>query len=134
MKYFFFFLLSSISIFPQISPGDLTNFHSKLEGISNCTKCHILGKQVNDSKCLDCHKEIKELIANGRGYHSSGDVKGKTCCACHSEHHGKNFRIINFNQGKLTKTNTFFIQTFDSYVQTKKKKKIRRTKKNYLLQ
>ena len=81
----------------QISPGDLTFAHAKLEGLSNCTKCHVLGKQVQESKCLACHTEIKQLISAGQGYHSSVDVKNKNCWDCHSEHHGRDFRIINFN-------------------------------------
>lgn len=81
----------------QISPGDLTSFHANLEGISNCTKCHELGEQVNNSKCLDCHTEIKSRINSGSGYHSSSEVKGKNCSSCHNEHHGRNFRIVNFN-------------------------------------
>lgn len=86
------------SVNAQISPGDLTNAHAKYEGISNCTKCHVLGKQVQVSKCLDCHSEIKNLIDKNSGYHSSAEVKGKACWNCHSEHHGRNFRIVNFNQ------------------------------------
>jgi hypothetical protein len=89
--------LLTITVFPQISPGDLTTAHSKLEGMSNCTKCHELGEQVSKDKCLDCHKEIKSLINAGRGYHSSSESKSKDCWACHSEHNGRNFRIINFN-------------------------------------
>ncbi|HSD62274.1 MAG TPA: hypothetical protein VLB50_00690 [Ignavibacteriaceae bacterium] len=91
------FLIFFTSLNAQISPGDLTNAHAKYEGISNCTKCHVLGKQVQDSKCLDCHSVIKNLIQENRGYHSGADAKGKNCWNCHSEHHGRNFRIINFN-------------------------------------
>lgn len=92
------FIISSLFITKgQISPGELTNAHSKLEGMSNCTKCHILGEQVSNAKCLDCHTEINSLIKSNRGYHSSNEVKGKNCFQCHSEHHGRNFKIINFN-------------------------------------
>jgi hypothetical protein len=84
-------------LFGQISPGDLTTAHSKLEGMSNCTKCHVLGEKVENSKCLDCHTEIKDLMEKGKGYHSSSDVKGKDCFKCHSEHNGRGFRIINFD-------------------------------------
>jgi len=92
----FTFFLSPL--YAQISPGDLTTAHAKYEGISNCTKCHVLGKQVQASKCLDCHTEIKKLIDADRGYHSGSDVKGKNCWDCHSEHHGRNFRIVNFKR------------------------------------
>ena len=88
----------TVTTFAQISPGDLTNAHAYLEGISNCTKCHDLGESVSKGKCLDCHKEIKSLVNAGRGYHSSTEVKGKDCWKCHSEHNGRNFRIINFNE------------------------------------
>jgi hypothetical protein len=88
-------------IFPQISPGDLTNAHAHLEGLSNCTKCHELGQQVLVSKCLDCHTEINTLIDSNRGYHSSSEVRNKDCWNCHSEHHGRNFRIINFDKNKF---------------------------------
>ncbi|MDR3666328.1 MAG: cytochrome c3 family protein [Ignavibacteriaceae bacterium] len=108
MKLLLLILLISISLYPQISPGDLTNAHSKYEGISNCTKCHVLGKQVDNSRCLDCHNDIKDLISSGRGYHSSGDVKGKTCSQCHSEHHGRNFKIINFNKDNFDHKKTLF--------------------------
>ena len=98
MKYLIFILLFSIRISAQISPGDLTKVHADLEGISNCTKCHEIGEKVLNSKCLDCHKEIKNLINANRGYHSSSDVKNKQCASCHNEHHGRNFRIINFKE------------------------------------
>ncbi len=91
------FLIMNTLTFAQISPGDLTFAHAKLEGLSNCTKCHVLGKQVQNSKCLDCHTEINQLISAGQGYHSSSDVKNKNCTSCHSEHHGRNFKIINYN-------------------------------------
>lgn len=108
MRTLLFIFIISISVYPQISPGDLTNSHSRLEGISNCTKCHVLGKQVDNSKCLACHNEIKDLISSGRGYHSSGDVKGKTCSLCHSEHHGRNFRIVSFNKDNFDHNKTLF--------------------------
>jgi hypothetical protein len=101
-------LFCTTSLYSQISPGDLTAAHSHLEGLSNCTKCHELGQQVLNSKCLDCHSEIKQLITNNRGYHSNSEVKGKECWSCHSEHHGRNFRIISFNPDKFDHNKTGF--------------------------
>ena len=84
--------------FGQISPGDLTNAHAHLEGLTNCTKCHVLGEKETTSKCLECHKEIQSLINQNRGYHSSVEVKGNECADCHGEHYGRDFEIIYFEE------------------------------------
>jgi hypothetical protein len=81
----------------QISPGELSSPHANLEGISNCTQCHVLGDKVSNEKCLQCHTDIRVRITNRKGYHSSVDVKGKQCTICHNEHHGKNFQLIRLN-------------------------------------
>lgn len=69
--------------------------------MSNCTTCHVLGEQVYNSKCLDCHTEVKSLINAGKGYHASSEVKGKNCWSCHSEHHGRTFQIVRFDEKKF---------------------------------
>lgn len=96
IKFFLVIIFISMNLQAQISPGDLTKAHASLEGMSNCTKCHVLGEQVSNDKCLDCHSEIKRMINQGKGYHSFEGVKNKYCYNCHSEHHGRNFLIINF--------------------------------------
>jgi hypothetical protein len=106
--FLFILLLIPLSISGQISPGDLTKAHTHLEGLRNCTNCHEIGEKVKDSKCLNCHTEVRDLIRQSRGYHSSGEVKGKNCSDCHSEHHGKNFRIVNFNPDSFDHTKTSF--------------------------
>jgi hypothetical protein len=85
----------------QISPGDLSSYHSNLEGISKCTLCHVLGNKVTNDKCLACHSEIKERIDGQKGYHVSSEVKGNECIKCHSDHHGKNFQMIRFDASKF---------------------------------
>jgi nitrate/TMAO reductase-like tetraheme cytochrome c subunit len=105
---FILLILFYKNLFPQISPGDLTKAHANLEGLGNCTKCHVLGQQVYNSKCLDCHKEIDKLIKQNTGYHASSEVKGKDCWSCHSEHHGRNFRIINFSKDNFNHNKTGF--------------------------
>ena len=85
----------------QISPGDLANVHKHLEGMTNCTLCHDLGNKVTNDKCLNCHKEIKTRISRNKGYHVSKDVKGKECATCHSDHNGRNFDMVRFNEKKF---------------------------------
>ncbi len=92
----------------QISPGPLASVHSHLEGISNCTKCHSLGNQVTNDKCLDCHTEIRIRTEQKRGYHASAEVRGKSCVSCHNDHHGVNFQIVRFNKDKFNHDLTGF--------------------------
>jgi hypothetical protein len=73
----------------QISPGDLTNAHADLEGMSNCTQCHDLGNKVTDKKCL---------VNNKQGLHGQTDVIKQDCFQCHSEHHGRKFDMIHLNE------------------------------------
>lgn len=91
-------LITPFAVFAQISPGDLSQAHEKLEGLSNCTQCHVLGEKVTNQKCLACHDEIQSLLASSEGYHASVEVKGKDCFACHSEHHGRSFQLIRLDQ------------------------------------
>jgi len=84
--------------FAQISPGELSAAHAELEGVFNCTKCHVLGEKVTNAKCLECHKEINTRIRQGKGYHASSQVRAKDCFDCHSEHHGRKFEMIRFDE------------------------------------
>lgn len=90
-------LTATLNISGQLSPGELALPHSKLEGLSNCTQCHVLGNKVSSAKCLNCHTEIKEKISLKKGYHSSEEVSGKECIVCHSDHHGRKFQLIKFD-------------------------------------
>ena len=96
-------------LYAQISPGELAKVHSHLEGMSNCTKCHILGKKVSNQKCLDCHTELKTRIEQKKGYHASDETRGKECVACHSDHHGVNFQIVRFTKEKFNHNLTGYI-------------------------
>jgi len=98
LRLFAIILLWEGNAFAQISPGELSKAHANLEGVSNCTKCHSVGNKVTDEKCLDCHKEIKLLIASKEGFHASDEVKGKECYTCHNDHHGRNFQIVKFDK------------------------------------
>jgi nitrate/TMAO reductase-like tetraheme cytochrome c subunit len=102
------FCLSALKLNGQLSPGDLSDFHSNLDGISNCTKCHVLGNKISNDNCLNCHSEIKSRIIAQKGYHSSADVKGKLCSSCHSEHNGKKFQLVHLDITKFDHNLTGF--------------------------
>ena len=90
------------SLFPlgmargQISPGELSAAHADLEGMSNCTRCHTIGRTVTHDRCLDCHRELKSRIAAGKGYHAR--IAARECVDCHKEHHGRSFAITRFDR------------------------------------
>ena len=92
------FFLATVMVEAQISPGDLAEEHAELEGIMNCTECHILGGDVSNEKCLDCHQELKIRIDQNRGYHASTEVKNKDCASCHSDHFGRDFEMVRFDE------------------------------------
>ncbi|MCB2219011.1 MAG: cytochrome c family protein [Bacteroidetes bacterium] len=94
-------LMQTVSGLSQISPGDLAEPHAHLEGLSNCTKCHVLGDKVSNDKCLDCHQLLKSRVDQNKGYHASSEVKGKNCFSCHSDHHGRKFEMIRFDEDEF---------------------------------
>lgn len=93
-----FMTLTSTWAAAQFSPGDLSAAHADLEGLNKCTECHTLGKEINENKCKECHEEITVLIEADRGYHASREVERKSCIDCHSEHHGRRFNMVRFDE------------------------------------
>lgn len=102
----FIFALWTITTQAQLSPGDLAQAHAEFEGMSNCTLCHEIGKKVTNAKCLDCHKEIKSLLDRNRGYHSDREVKKQDCFECHSDHHGRKFDMVRFDEDNFDHNKT----------------------------
>jgi hypothetical protein len=102
----FLFVLSSFLASPasaQISPGPLAKAHSSLSGTTQCNTCHQFGTSVPTYKCLDCHKEVAEAIANKHGYHAQMQLKnpnGKECVRCHLDHNGEDFHLVHWEPSK----------------------------------
>jgi hypothetical protein len=92
------FLLFYNSLYAQLSPGDLSKPHKDLEGLSNCTKCHEIGKKVLPQNCLSCHQILNERIKQGKGLHA--DPGYEDCADCHSEHHGREYKLIYWDDGQ----------------------------------
>jgi hypothetical protein len=87
-------------VWPQFSPGALSKPHHALEGPTHCTSCHIGGGGERKFRCLSCHTEIRQRLADNRGLHPSLLQKGSPeaqCLKCHSEHNGENFVPIRWD-------------------------------------
>ena len=96
-------LLSAAPVHAQISPGPLSKAHASLSGTTQCNSCHQFGASTPTYKCIDCHKEIAEALANKHGYHAQMQMKnpnGKDCVRCHLEHNGENFNLIRWEPSK----------------------------------
>lgn len=102
---FIFFISVTVS-YGQISPGDLSQAHAELEGMSNCTLCHELGEKVSNTRCLDCHEDIQSLINQNKGYHANSAIVKKDCFECHSDHHGRKFDMVRFDQDNFNHNQT----------------------------
>lgn len=81
-----------------VSPGKLSKAHENQE--PTCNACHeSFNKGAQSSKCLDCHKDLSLDVRNRRGFHGrSPDVAGKECKACHTEHKGRDGKIVQIDQ------------------------------------
>jgi hypothetical protein len=82
------------------SPGELSKPHQDLEGLKNCTKCHVAGAKLAPDRCLSCHEELKPQLARGEGFHGRLDEAARgSCQSCHHEHQGKDFALIDWGEG-----------------------------------
>ena len=88
-------LIFPLSLYAQLSPGDLAEAHSDLEGLTNCTQCHELGEGPSAKKCLACHTVLQKQISEKRGMHYTYvEIEKKLCFKCHNDHAGKDFELV----------------------------------------
>jgi hypothetical protein len=81
-----------------LRPGELVQGHAKWE--EECTKCHVrFDRAAQDKLCVDCHKEVGQDMRERTGYH--GRQKPATCRSCHTDHKGRNARIVEFDKNKF---------------------------------
>lgn len=81
----------------QVTPGPLSESHAHLEGLRNCMDCHGGRKGTLDERCLDCHREIRQLQEERRGLHAHSGAEA--CARCHPEHGGREMAIVRWPDG-----------------------------------
>jgi hypothetical protein len=73
------------------APGPLSLSHAGSPGLKNCFLCHTQEFESAPEKCLSCHTEIAQRIAEGRGFHKD---KKQNCGTCHAEHQGQDKSLV----------------------------------------
>jgi len=89
-----------------LAPGPLMIGHAKYEH-ADCLKCHEPAGGIPNSKCLDCHKEIKAHVELGNAFH--GLMKAKPCIDCHKDHKGRSYDAVFVNQKTFDHSKTGFM-------------------------
>lgn len=86
-------------------PGSVIQGHAKYE--DDCRRCHIpFRKSAQDGLCLDCHKGVAADARSGQGYH--GRLQPQQCRACHTEHKGREARIVQLDERAFDHRQTDF--------------------------
>ncbi len=91
-------VVTAATSFAQLSPGDLSQAHSKLEGLDNCRACHGSDRKQISPNCLTCHTLIQKQLNEIDGLHGSNQYR--VCEECHVEHHGRDFALVYWKEGE----------------------------------
>lgn len=97
------------SVEKLLMPGPVTQAHVKQEDTcGDCHDRHPNGRSQTEL-CLDCHKEIATNVRERKGFHGRMPNAGAgECRACHSEHKGRAFDIVQLNRTQFDHAQTDF--------------------------
>lgn len=82
------------------SPGKLAAPHATWDSLQSCDRCHTGKSAVEKSLCLDCHKPLAEQVRKNAGYHGRPGVREKRCEGCHTDHKGRDTKMVRWQGGK----------------------------------
>jgi hypothetical protein len=90
-----------------LMPGPVIEGHKKLE--ESCNQCHQpLGNTPQKTLCLDCHEEIKSDVTASEGLHGKDDITSADCKTCHTDHKGRDAKIIFLDMQEFNHDQTDF--------------------------
>ncbi len=96
---------SGQSLESAISPGDVTRSHIKQE--AECKLCHVrFDRSAQPRLCLSCHTRVAADVRTKSGYH--GRLDERECRACHTEHKGREARIVTIDERLFDHSQTDF--------------------------
>lgn len=86
------------SIESVVMPGAVAKSHAKIE--HECSKCHVRFRPAaQPGLCQECHRDIAADLRGGTGYHGrTGDT---ACRRCHTDHRGREARIVVLDETKF---------------------------------
>ena len=88
-----------------LMPGDLISGHAKLE--ANCQACHVrFDQDAQAGLCAGCHKNVAADVLNHKGLH--GRLDEKECRVCHTDHKGRDAKIVVLDAAKFDHSKTDF--------------------------
>lgn len=91
-----------------LMPGKVIEGHAKYE--EECKNCHKrFDKGAQTGLCLDCHKETAADVRSHKGYHGRLKDEDKECRTCHTDHKGRNAKIVIFDKTSFKHDETGFI-------------------------
>src|SRR5512139_641396 len=90
-----------------LMPGKVIQGHAKTE--EQCNKCHVRFQRAGqDALCADCHKDVARDIAQKQGFHGRA-TEGKLCRECHTEHKGRDARLVVLDEKKFDHRQTDYL-------------------------
>ncbi len=89
-----------------LMPGKVIRGHMKTEG--KCDACHVrFDREGQNGRCRDCHKDVSRDIQAKQGYH--GRIKEQSCRTCHTEHKGRDARIVVLDEKRFDHRQTDYL-------------------------
>jgi len=93
------------SLESALMPGALSTAHAKLE--VECKNCHVVFERGAQMRlCMDCHKPVGSDIKAKTGFH--GRLKSQECKQCHTEHKGREAKLVKLNESTFDHKQTDF--------------------------
>lgn len=90
-----------------LMPGRVIQGHAKTEG--QCNKCHVrFNRAGQDRLCGDCHKDVARDVGQKQGFHGRAS-EGKPCRECHTEHKGRDARVVSLDEKKFDHRQTDYL-------------------------
>ncbi len=91
----------AISFESLLMPGKVIEGHVKYE--DKCEKCHNdFDKTKQKDRCIACHEKIADDLKQKKGFHGKSKEVGTTeCKVCHTEHKGRDAKVVHLDKERF---------------------------------